>query len=78
MAVKLGKTQTFSREINTELVLNLLRNKPCSGTEIAHELLLSHATASSIIKQLLEINVIKIDETKSICGLGRKRVLYVL
>ena len=65
MAVKLGKTQTFSREINTELVLNLLRNKPCSGTEIAHELLLSHATASSIIKQLLEINVIKIDETKS-------------
>lgn len=77
-SMKLGKTQTFSREINTELVLRLLKQQPCSGTEIATKLSLSHATVSSIIKQLLSMGIIKIEETKSMYGLGRKRVLYVL
>ena len=71
-----GKNQTFSREINIELVLNLLRERPYSGTELASKLSLSNATVSSIIKDLVEAGVIRINETTSINGLGRKRVNY--
>ena len=75
MSIK-GKNQTFSREINVELVLSLLREHPCSGTELASKLSLSNATVSSIIKDLLEQGVIRQNETTSINGIGRKRVNY--
>ena len=75
MSVK-GKNQTFSREINVELVLSLLRERPCSGTELASKLSLSNATVSSIIKDLLDQGVIRLHESTSINGIGRKRINY--
>ena len=71
-----GKDQTFSRQINVELVLNLLVERPHSGTELAEKLSLSNATVSSIIKDLVELGAIRVNETTSINGLGRKRVNY--
>ena len=71
-----GKNQTFSREINVELVLSLLRERPYSGTELADKLSLSNATVSSIIKDLLDQEVIRQNETTSINGIGRKRINY--
>lgn len=71
-----GKNQTFSRQINTNLVLNLIRERPYSGTELADKLSLSNATVSSIIKDLVEIGIIRVNEATSITGLGRKRINY--
>lgn len=71
-----GKNQTFSRQINTELVLSLLRERPYSGTELADKLSLSNATVSSIIKNLVEIGIIRVNEATSLTGLGRKRINY--
>ncbi len=71
-----GKNQTFSREINNELVLSILRERPCSGTELASKLSLSNATVSSIIKDLLEQGVIRQETTTSINGIGRKRINF--
>ena len=72
----IGKNQTFSREINVELILNLLIERPYSGTELADLLSLSNATVGSIIKDLSEVGIIRISETTSVTGLGRKRVNY--
>lgn len=72
----IGKNQTFSRQINTELVLELIRERPYSGTELADKLSLSNATVSSIIKDLAEIGIIRVNEATSITGLGRKRINY--
>ena len=72
----LGKNQTFSREINNELVLSLLRERPYSGTELADRLSLSNATVSSIIKDLLEQGAIRQETTTSISGIGRKRINF--
>ena len=71
-----GKDQTFSRLINIQLVLSLLRERPHSGTELADKLVLSNATVSSIIKELVDAGVIRVNETTSVNGLGRKRINY--
>ena len=73
-----GKNQTFSREINLKLTLQLLRERSYSGTELASTLHLSHATASSIIKELENVGIIRQEMTTSLFGYGRKRVNYEL
>lgn len=73
-----GKNQTFSREINLKLTLKLLRGRSYSGTELASTLSLSHATSSSIIKELEKVGIIRVDTTTSLFGCGRKRVNYEL
>lgn len=74
--MKIGKDQTYSRELNSSLVLQMLSEGPYSGTELADELSLSNATISSIIKSLEKLGIIRIKESTSISGYGRKRVLY--
>ena len=71
-----GKDQTFSRQINTQLILFLLRERPLSGTELADRLSLSNATVSSIIKELVDVGIIRVNEATSKNGLGRKRINY--
>ena len=71
-----GKNQSFSRSINIELIINSLIDHSCSGTELAENLGLSNATVSSIIKELNDIGIIRVSETTSTTGLGRKRVNY--
>ena len=73
-----GKNQTFSREINLKLTLQLLRERSYSGTELATTLHLSHATASSIIKELEKVGIIRQEMSTSLFGYGRKRVNYEL
>ena len=73
-----GKNQSYAREINFELVIDLLRKEPRSATQLADTLKLSNATMSSIIKDLLEIGMIDVDSSESIKGCGRKQVFYTI
>ncbi len=74
----LGKNQSYCREINFELVIDLLRKEPRSATQLAETLKLSNATMSSIVKDLLELGMIDIAKSESIKGSGRKQVFYTL
>ncbi|MGI6714442.1 MAG: ROK family protein [Bacilli bacterium] len=75
---KVGKDQTYLREVNNATVIEMILKKPRSGTEIAQELSVSSATASAIIKQLEQAGIIKVLHTTSVAGYGRRRVLYDL
>ena len=59
--ITIGKTQSYSREVNNRLVMEKLKIRPYSQTELAEELLLSNATMSSIAKELLKLGIIKIE-----------------
>lgn len=74
----LGKNQSYCREINFELVIDLLRQKPHSATQLADILKLSNATMSSIIKDLSELGMIDVASSASVKGSGRKQVFYEL
>ena len=74
----IGKNQSYCREINYQLVIDLLRKKPQSATQMAQLLELSNATMSSIIKNLLEIGIIAVDSSLSVKGRGRKQVFYTI
>ena len=78
MKKNVGKNQSYCREINFELVINLLRQKPHSATQLADILQLSNATMSSIVKDLLDMKMIVVSESLSIKGSGRKQVFYEL
>lgn len=78
MEKALGKNQSYCREINFELVIDLLRKEPRSATQLAETLKLSNATMSSIVKDLLELGMIDIAKSESIKGSGRKQVFYTL
>ena len=73
-----GKNQSYCREINFELVLDLLRKEPRSATQLADMLQLSNATMSSIIKDLIDLKMIDIAKSASVKGSGRKQVFYTL
>ncbi len=73
-----GKNQSFSREVNNKLVLEKLLTRPYSQTELADELALSNATMSSIAKELLSSGIIKILNSSSKAGLGRRQVFYTI
>ena len=74
----IGKNQSYCREINFQLVIDLLREEPRSATQMAEILKLSNATMSSIIKNLLEIGLISVASSSSIKGCGRKQVFYTI
>lgn len=74
----LGKNQSYCREINFELVIDLLRKEPRSATQLADMLKLSNATMSSIIKDLLDLKMIDVASSASVKGSGRKQVFYEL
>lgn len=78
MNEKNGINQTYARIHNNKLVLAKLREKELSGTLIGQELNLSNASVSSIIKDLLEKQIIKISKTESKNNVGRKQVYYTL
>ncbi len=78
MEKALGKNQSYCREINFELVIDLLRKAPRSATQLADTLKLSNATMSSIIKDLLDLGMIDVSKSESIKGSGRKQVFYTL
>lgn len=73
-----GKNQSYAREINFELVIDLLRKQPYSATQLADTLKLSNATMSSIIKDLMEIKMIDVESSSSVKGYGRKQVFYTI
>lgn len=78
MNQKNGINQTYARVYNNKLVLAKLREKELSGTLIGQELNLSNASVSSIIKDLLEKQIIKISKVESKASVGRKQVYYTL
>ena len=72
----IGKNQSIARELNNQLVLKQLREKPMSGTELAERLSLSNATVSSILRSLLASDIIHICANEQTHTKGRKRVSY--
>ena len=78
MEKALGKNQSYCREINFELVIDLLRKAPRSATQLAELLSLSNATMSSIIGDLLDFGMIDVAKSESVKGSGRKQVFYTL
>lgn len=75
---RLGKNQSFSREYNNLLVLRMIQKDSLAATEMSERLSLSNATLSSILRSFLKLGVIKIGNTASLKGIGRKRVYYEL
>lgn len=73
-----GQNQSYARTVNNELVIQCLRVKDYSATELAHDLGLSHAALSSILRGLMKDEIIKISHSISISGKGRKQVYYSL
>ena len=73
-----GSNQSIAREINNQVVLDEIKNKESSATELAKKLKLSNATLSSILNNLLQFGIIRVSHNDSINGLGRKRVVYEL
>lgn len=73
-----GQNQSYARAVNNELVIQRLRVKDYSATELAHDLGLSHAALSSILRGLTKDEIIKISHSISISGKGRKQVYYSL
>lgn len=75
---ELGKNQSLARELNNKIVINKLKEKPFSGTELSKELSLSNATLSSIFNSFLSINLIKKVSSDTKSGAGRKLVKYAI
>lgn len=73
-----GQNQSYARAVNNELVIQRLRQKEYSATELANELGLSHAALSSILRGLMKDEIIKISHSVSVTGKGRKQVCYSL
>lgn len=73
---KIGKDQTYSRVLNTLSIIDALSVESLCGVDLKNKLSLSSATISSILKELSSLNLIKVSETSSIYGKGRKRVIY--
>lgn len=73
-----GQNQSYARAVNNELVIQRLRQKEYSATELANELGLSHAALSSILRGLMNDEIIKISHSVSVTGKGRKQVCYSL
>lgn len=78
MNEKNGINQTYARVYNNKLVLAKLREKELSSTLIGQELNLSNASVSSIIKDLMEKQIIKVSKHESKSNVGRKQVYYTL
>lgn len=74
----IGRDQSYARVVNNDLVIQHLRNRNLSATELAHMLNLSHAALSSILKGLLQEGIIKVSTSISRAGKGRKQVCYTL
>lgn len=74
----IGRDQSFARAVNNELVINILREKECSATDLAKNLNLSNAAMSSILRNLCDDGIIKISGFISKCNKGRKQVIYSL
>ncbi len=77
MAV-VGRNQTYVRKVNTLMIVDELSHRETSGTDLKKLLCLSSATISSILNELLNKQIIKVSQTTSQYGKGRKRVLYSL
>jgi len=73
---KSGITQSYTRVYNNSLLLKELRKKPESATNLSKILNLSNAAVSSIIKELLQKNIIVVSKTESVAKNGRKQVFY--
>ena len=68
-----GKNQSYARFKNNELVLNLLRKKEYSATELSKELGLSNAALSQIMSELSEKKLLRQVPCGDRTTLGRRR-----
>lgn len=73
-----GKTQSYARQLNNQLIMRELRQGVCSATMLSHKLNLSNAALSSIISKLQQDGYIKQAEADVTVNKGRKPVYYTI
>ena len=73
-----GKTQSYARQLNNQLIMRELRNGCCSATMLSQRLNLSNAALSSIIAKLAENGYIKQVEVDNQANIGRRPVYYTI
>lgn len=73
-----GKTQSYARQLNNQLIMRELRNGCCSATMLSQRLNLSNAALSSIIAKLSENGYIKQVEVDNQANIGRRPVYYTI
>lgn len=73
-----GKTQSYARFKNNELILNMLRKKEYSATELAEQLRLSNAALSRIMAELSEKRLVKKVPRNEAPSPGRRRDYFAL
>ncbi len=73
-----GKTQSYARQLNNQLIMRELRQGYCSATMLSQRLNLSNAALSSIISKLQQDGYIKQAEIDTEVNIGRKPVYYTI
>ncbi len=73
-----GKTQSYARQLNNQLIMRELRSGSCSATMLADKLNLSNAALSGIISKLQHDGYIKQTEIEGQCNVGRKPIYYTI
>ncbi|MCR5564169.1 MAG: ROK family transcriptional regulator [Gammaproteobacteria bacterium] len=74
----IGKTQSYARQVNNQLVMRELREANLSATQLSERLNLSNAALSAIISSLLERGLIKVVQNEPNKCVGRHRVYYTI
>ena len=74
----IGKTQSYARQVNNQLVMRELREANLSATQLSERLNLSNAALSAIISSLLERGLIKVVQNEPNKCVGRRRVYYTI
>lgn len=73
-----GKTQSYARQLNNQLIMRELRQGCCSATMLSQKLNLSNAALSSIISKLQSDGYIKQADVDTEVNIGRKPVYYTI
>lgn len=73
-----GKTQSYARQLNNQLIMRELRAGCCSATMLSHKLHLSNAAMTQIIAKLQENGYIKQVETDNRQCIGRRPIYYTV
>ena len=73
-----GKTQSYARQVNNQLVMRELRQSNLSATQLSERLNLSNAALSAIISSLLDRGLIKVVKDEPNKNVGRHRVYYTI
>ncbi len=76
--MKLGNDQTMARDLNMELILDLLKNDYLSSSDLAKKLQLSKSALTKIMNEMIELNLVTISHKgqDNEDAMGRKKTYF--